>query len=246
MLLHAGIADRTMWREQLTPLADSGRRVLALDLPGFGEAGIEAGPQAPWDDVLQTLDLLTSGPVALLGNSFGGAVALRVAAVAPRRVSALVLISAPAPGGEEQPSEQLAASWEAEEAALEAGDTEAAVEAILAAWMLPDPPPELRERIATMQRRAFLLQQAAPEVSEGPDPLEDRLDALAALGMPALCAAGERDMPDFVVAAREMAGVLPRSQHATIAGAGHLAPLEQPAAFRELVLGFLDSTAATP
>ncbi len=62
VLLHAGIADRTMWREHLAPIADSGRRALALDLPGFGEAGLEPGPQSPWEDVLQTLRLLGGEP----------------------------------------------------------------------------------------------------------------------------------------------------------------------------------------
>ena len=86
VLLHAGIADRTMWREQLAPIADSGRRALALDLPGFGEAGLEPGPQAPWEDVLQTLRVLGGEPFALVGDSYGGAIALRVAALAARCV----------------------------------------------------------------------------------------------------------------------------------------------------------------
>ncbi|MGH9062286.1 MAG: alpha/beta fold hydrolase [Acidimicrobiales bacterium] len=38
ILLHAGVADRTMWHEHLEPLAAAGYRVLAIDLPGFGEA----------------------------------------------------------------------------------------------------------------------------------------------------------------------------------------------------------------
>ncbi|HMD57289.1 MAG TPA: alpha/beta hydrolase [Solirubrobacteraceae bacterium] len=237
VLLHAGLADRTMWREHLVPLAEAGRRVVAVDLPGFGEAGLQSGPQAPWDDVLETIALLIGGPAALVGNSFGGAVALRVAAIAPERVSALVLVSAPAPGIE--PSPQLQATAQAEESALARGDVEGAIEAILAAWMLPDAPPALRERVAAMQRRAFLLQSASPEASEGPDPLENRLEALARIRAPALCAAGRRDMPDFLAAAQELARSLPDARHAVIARAGHLAPLETPRAFRRLVLSFL-------
>src|SRR5579871_1616140 len=171
VLLHAGVADRTMWREHLAPLADSGRRAIALDLPGFGEAGLEQGPQSPWEDVLQTLRILTSEPVALAGNSYGGAIALRVAAVAPSAVGALALISAPAPGAEDEPSDELAAIWEAEETALEAGEVERAVEVIVDGWTLPGASEELRERIATMQRRAFLLQQAVPDADVGSDPL---------------------------------------------------------------------------
>lgn len=240
VLLHAGIADRTMWREHLAPIADSGRRAVALDLPGFGEAGLEPGPQSPWEDVLQTLRVIAGEPVALAGNSYGGAIALRAAALAPSAVSALALISAPAPGADEEPSEELAAVWEAEEMALEDGDIEQAVTAVVEGWTLPGATDTLRERIAAMQRRAFLLQQATPDADLAPDPLEDRLDRLGEIRMPALCTAGTRDKPDFVAGALQMAEVLPAGRHATISRAGHLAPLEQPRVFRRQLLGFLD------
>ena len=66
------------------------------------------------------MDALAIDRAALVGNSFGGAVALRAAAVAPDRVTALALISAPAPGVE--PSDELEAAWAAEEEALEAAN----------------------------------------------------------------------------------------------------------------------------
>jgi pimeloyl-ACP methyl ester carboxylesterase len=81
-----------MWSEHLGWLAEVGFRAVAVDLPGFGEAVIEDRLQAPWDDVLQTLRELGVARATLVGNSFGAAVALRIAAVAPEAVSALVLI----------------------------------------------------------------------------------------------------------------------------------------------------------
>ena len=109
VLLHAGIADRTMWSEQLEPLADAGYRAVALDIPGFGEASVPPGPDAPWTDVLQTMAELGIDRAALVGNSYGGAVALRMAVVAPVAASALALISAPAPGFD--PSPELGQAW---------------------------------------------------------------------------------------------------------------------------------------
>ena len=126
-----------MWAEHLRPIADAAHRVVAMDLPGFGEAP-PVEKSAPWLDVLQTMDALSIERAALVGSSFGGAVALRVAVVAPQRVSALVLASAPPPRLE--PSSALQAAWEAEESALQRGDIEAAVAAVLDAWMLPDAP----------------------------------------------------------------------------------------------------------
>jgi pimeloyl-ACP methyl ester carboxylesterase len=237
VLLHAGVADRTMWSEHLQRLADAGYRAVAVDLPGFGEARVMPGEQAPWADVLLTMDELSIERAALVGNSFGGAVALRVALVAPDRVSALALISAPPPALQASP--ELRAAWEAEEAALQRGDIEAAVEAVVDAWTLPDASPELRDRVAAMQRRAFALQAEAPPTTEAPDPVEQRPESLARLSVPTLVAAGELDKRDFRRGAEAMARTLPHARHAVIEGAGHLAPLETPDAFRELVLTFL-------
>jgi len=237
VLLHAGIADRTMWSEHLEPLAAAGYRVVALDLPGFGEAAVQPGEQAPWIDVLGAMRDLEIDSAALVGNSFGGAVALRAAVVAPAAVWGPALISAPAPGME--PSERLRAAWETEEAALDRGDIDAAVKAIVEAWTLPDAPQELRDRIAAMQRRAFELQAEANEVTEAADPLDERPEAVAELDVPTAVTAGEHDMPDFIESAKELGRALADGSYEPIPGAGHLAPLETPEAFRTLLVDFL-------
>ena len=237
ILLHAGIADRTMWAEHLEPLAAAGYRAVAVDLPGFGEAPVAPGEQAPWADVLETMDALAIDRAALVGNSFGGAVALRIAAVAPLRVSALALISSPAP--ELEPSPELQAAWEAEESALDRGDIDAAVEAVVGAWTLPDAPQALRDRVAAMQRRAFVVQAEAGSVAEAPDPLEQNPSALSRLDLPTVVAAGDRDLVDFRHGAELLARSLPNARHAVIQDAGHLAPLENPEGFRQLLLDFL-------
>jgi pimeloyl-ACP methyl ester carboxylesterase len=237
VLLHAGLADRSMWREHLDHLSAAGFRAIALDLPGFGETPVTTGRQAPWEDVLETMRALDVSAAALVGNSFGAAVALRVAAVAPAAISSLVLISPPPLALE--PSPQLLAAWEAEEAALERGDIDGAVDAVVEAWVMPEAPEGVRERVGAMQRRAFLAQAAARETEEAPDPLEEHPDALARLSMPALAAFGEHDMPDFAAGAREIAEHVAGAEVAMIEGAGHLAPLEAPEAFRGLLLRFL-------
>ncbi len=237
VLLHAGVADRTMWTEHLEPLAEAGYRAVALDLPGFGEAPM--GATAPWDAVLATLESLGIERAALVGNSFGGGVALRAAVLAPERVSGLVLVSARP--FDSEPSRRLASAWAAEEAALERGDVEAAIRSVVEAWTQPDAPDTLRERVAATQRRAYALQLEVPE-PELADPLTGTA-GLAGLEIPTLVLTGEHDMPDFTAAAAELAAALPNAQRATIPGAGHLAPLETPEAFRELLLSFLADAA---
>jgi pimeloyl-ACP methyl ester carboxylesterase len=238
ILLHAGVADRTMWAEHLATLADAGYRAVAIDLPGFGEAQ-PTNELRPWSDVLESMDALELSDAAVVGNSFGGAVALNVAAVAPERVTSLMLVSAPPPGLE--PSSELKAAWEAEESALERGDIEAAVRAVVDVWTLPDAPPGLRDRVARMQRRAFELQAEAEASTEVPQPAEADAPALGRIDIPVLVASGEFDLPDFRLGAESLAKLLPDAHRAVIAGAGHLAPLEQPKAFDRLMVGFLES-----
>jgi pimeloyl-ACP methyl ester carboxylesterase len=240
ILIHAGIADRTMWSEHMPALAGAGFRAVAVDLAGFGEAPVSAASgKGEWEDVLATMDELGIERAGLVGSSFGGAVALRVAHVARDRVAALALFSAPAE--QIEPSAELQAVWEAEEKALSRDDIEAAVEVMLSAWLQPDAPTELRERVATMQRRAFELQAGEEGPPEPQDPLEEDPDAISQIEAPALLAAGEHDMSDYRDGAEAMARLMPNSRHEVIAGAGHLAPLEQPDAFREVLLSFLSS-----
>ena len=235
ILLHAGVADRSMWGDYLPPLAAAGHRVMALDLPGYGEAPV-ADLDEPWADVLETMDALGIESAALVGNSFGAAIAQRVAVAAPARVTSLVLISGPAPGVE--PSPELIAAWDAEDAALEAGDVDAAVRAVVEAWTLEDAPEELRERVAAMQRRAFELQDGA-DPGPAEDPVGEDPVTLAGIDVPVLIVAGGLDMSDFLQAAQVLAGVLQRSRSVVLPGAGHLVPLEAPEALTELLVEFL-------
>lgn len=237
VLIHAGIADRTMWTDHIGPLAGAGYRVIAVDLPSFGDSPA-AQVAADWTDVLETMDALGVERAAIVGVSFGAAVALRIAAVAPARVSALVLTSTPVPGAD--PSDRLAAIWRAEGEAIDRGDIAAAVTTILDGWLLPNAPAALRDRVARMQHRAFDIQLAAGDPAEAPDPLADPT-ALGEIQAPALVITGAEDLPDFRTDAIERA--LPNARGLELADAGHLAPLETPEAFRSAVLEFLADVA---
>jgi 3-oxoadipate enol-lactonase len=238
VLLHAGIADRRMWAGHLEPLAAAGHRVVAVDLPGFGEAVVGDGPVAHWEDVLETMDALGIGEAALVGNSFGAQVALRVAALHPQRVSSLILFSVAAVP-EPDPSPELLAVWEAEEGAVEAGDYDRAVEAVVSGWVRPEASAEVRERIAAMQRENYERHASEQGSEQADDPLEVEPARVGAIGCPVLLAVGESDMVDFRNAVTELAASLPRATTTVVAGCGHLAPLEAPAEFRRLVIAHL-------
>jgi pimeloyl-ACP methyl ester carboxylesterase len=238
LLLHAGVADRRMWGEHLEPLAAAGHRAVAVDLPGFGDAAPERGPVAHWEDVTETIETLGLDRASLVGSSFGAQVALRVAALHPERVASLLLFSTAAVP-EPDPSPELLAAWEAEEEALEAGDFERAAGAVVSAWVRPEAPEAVRERVAEMQLENYARHASEQEPEQAADPLEEDPSLLAAIGCPVLLAAGERDMADFRAAVPELAARLPRATTAEVAGCGHLAPLEAPEEFRRLVLANL-------
>lgn len=161
MLLHAGICDRGMWNETMEALAAADRRAIAVDLPGYGDAALDASrPHAPWEDVLATLDELGVEQAALVGVSAGGGVALRLAAVAPGRVSALCLVSA-RPISDAPPSPELQSAFDAEVGPAVAGDLDGAVAGVLGHWLMPGAPARLRDRVSAMERRSLEIQLAA-------------------------------------------------------------------------------------
>ena len=99
VLLHGTAASLHTWEGWVHELK-SRRRVISLDLPGFGLTGPFTGPYAADDYrgdtyarfVLDLLDALKLPRVALGGNSLGGEIAWRVATLAPQRVSRLILV----------------------------------------------------------------------------------------------------------------------------------------------------------
>ena len=98
VLIHGsgpGVTSYANWRLVLPALAEN-FRVLAPDMVGFGfserPANIEYGLQTWADQVVGLMDTLELPRAHLVGNSFGGAIALRVAAQHPDRVGKLVLM----------------------------------------------------------------------------------------------------------------------------------------------------------
>jgi len=233
LLLHAGIANRQMWRDHLEPLAAAGYRAVAVDLPGFGEAHARS-PVAHWEEVAATIEALEVPDVAVVGSSFGAAVALRVAAVYPELVTSLTLFSAnDVP--EAEPSPELQAIWDAVDRAEADGDAERVIEAIVAGWVRPQAQATVGPQIAAMQL-ANQRGHRSTEVEFAEDPLEVHPARVATIECPALLAAGEEDLPDFRDAAEALAARLPAAAGMLIPGCGHLAPLEAPAESLRLIL----------
>ena len=101
VLLHGTAASLHTWQGWVAELRGR-KRVITFDLPGFGLTGPFIG-EYPRDDyradnlarfTLDLLDALHVQRFAIGGNSLGGEVAWRVAAMVPARVDRLVLVDA--------------------------------------------------------------------------------------------------------------------------------------------------------
>lgn len=93
VLLHGLLDSAVGWREFA---GASPRPCVAIDLPGFGRSDLPSRPEiaAYAHDVAAALDGLAVGErFAVVGHSFGGAVAAALAELVPARISALVLLA---------------------------------------------------------------------------------------------------------------------------------------------------------
>ena len=105
VLIHGTSASLHTWEGWAKALKGQ-RRVISFDLPGFGLTGpFVADPAAGYEAdnyhgdtyarfVLDLLDALQVQRAVIVGNSLGGEVAWRTAAMAPQRVASLVLVDA--------------------------------------------------------------------------------------------------------------------------------------------------------
>jgi pimeloyl-ACP methyl ester carboxylesterase len=240
VLVHAGIADRTMWEAQFLPLAEH-FRVIRLDLRGFGQSLPVAGDFAHRHDLARLLDHLGLQRAHLIGCSQGGGVCLDFALEFPQRVTGLVLVCSalggnPDPG---QPAPQAAAI----EAAYAAGDLALTSELEVQVWVdgpqrTPDQlPAALRDHVRAMNLTA--LRHEATGLGN-PLPLTPpAFGRLGAVQAPTLVLIGALDVARTVAAGHYLAAHIPGARALVFPDCAHLPNLEQPDLFNAVVLDFL-------
>jgi pimeloyl-ACP methyl ester carboxylesterase len=98
LLLHGGLMQAEMFAPVLPAFAAAGRQVIAVDLQGHGRTTLGERPircEAIADDLAALVKKLGHAKLDVLGYSFGGCVALRLALQHPQQVRRLVLVSTP-------------------------------------------------------------------------------------------------------------------------------------------------------
>jgi pimeloyl-ACP methyl ester carboxylesterase len=96
LLIHGFCASTFVWGDVLLPIARMGYRVVAPDLIGFGFSEKPRRGEYTIDSqarmIVRLMDELRIDRAALVGSSYGGAVAMTVALDYPARVGRLVLV----------------------------------------------------------------------------------------------------------------------------------------------------------
>jgi pimeloyl-ACP methyl ester carboxylesterase len=235
VLIHGWLMDLTAWDAE-QPAWSRRFRVLRMDRRGFGRSSGTPCFACDADDVLALLDDRGVERASLLGMSQGARVALDLAQRAPGRVSALVLDGAPAldglPGGpwlQETPLDRY-------RKLLAAGGLDA-----LRVELAAHPLMQLhsREPAARQAIEAMLARYTGADLADATAAQPSRPVDLTQLRLPVLVVNGERDTAQRLAVGTALADAIPGARRRIIPAAGHLACLDQPAAYARIVSDFL-------
>jgi pimeloyl-ACP methyl ester carboxylesterase len=233
VLLHAFPFDRRMWSHELARLSDV-RRVVAVDLRGFGESPLFGEPTIDElaDDVVATLDALGVPMASVCGLSMGGYVALSLAERHRARLAALVLADTRAAAD----GDVARLAREATMRQVRDDGPRAFLDGIAERLLSRHASDDLRARVRDLcVERSDTILAATRAMAHRPD----RTTLLARIDCPTLVVCGGEDTTSPAPEMRSLAAQISDAEYVEIAGAGHLSNLEAPERFAEAVARFL-------
>jgi 3-oxoadipate enol-lactonase len=233
-LFHSLLSDRASF-DAIAPELSRSRRVIVPELPGFGGSKTVAGGLAAVADrMAEAVGDAASGSGIVLGNGYGGFVALQMAIRHPQVARKLVLADCGAAFSEDgrQAFRNMAAGAKAKGLAA---ITDVAMRRLFAADFQGAHPDLMRER-----REAFLrtdpqvLQAACAQLAE-----LDLRPELSKVKVPVLVLVGEHDEATPPPMSRELAALLPNARLKILQGCAHVPQLQAPQLFLEAIADFL-------
>lgn len=244
VLLHSSMASKSQWRTLMECMRGT-HRLIAIDLHGYGDRAMPqcAGQFSLADEVRLVQSILAQVLAAqerfhLVGHSFGGGVALRLAHVHPELISSLSLYEPTAfqlLNERDAVLEHVRAVAHTVEASMRAGDHAGATEAFIDYWSgvgtYAALPPSRQAQFASLLPKVPLDFQALFN-----EPLHYR--DYGRITIPTCLIVG-RDSPECVHAIVSMlATILPNRETHEI-DAGHMGPLTHPALVNPIIDGFI-------
>jgi pimeloyl-ACP methyl ester carboxylesterase len=239
VLLHGFSLDLRMWDAQVAIFAER-FQVIRYDLRGFGRSTVPTDePYRHVEDLRALLAALGLKRAHVMGLSMGGGIAADFALAYPDLVNKLVLVDSTLGGY------RWSAAWDAGMKPIWRHGRAGQLAEARSLW-LADP---LFGPVLANAETAVAVRQMVEEYSgwhwcsrdpgEGLTPPAN--ERLSALHTPTLVVVGELDLPDFQQIATQIAAECSSSSKVTIPGAGHMANMEAPVLFAEVVLGFLQA-----
>jgi 3-oxoadipate enol-lactonase len=232
-LFHSLLSDRASF-DDVVPALSRSFRVIVPELPGFGASKSAGGLAEVADRMAEAVREADGGESIVLGNGYGGFVALQMAIRHPGIASRLILADCGAAFSEEgrQAFRNMAAAASAK--GLSA-ITDVAMRRLFAPEFQEQHPDLMRDR-----REAFL--RSDPEVVQAACLALAGLDLRNELGkvtIPVLVLVGEHDEATPPPMSRELAALLPNARLKIIAGCAHVPQLQAPDMFLEAIGDFL-------
>ena len=247
VLLHGIFAEKDHWVDFARPLTPH-YRVIAPDLPGFGEStrlpNNDYRYAAQVEYLKDFLDHLGVQRAHLGGSSMGGTIAALFAIRYPNRVASVALIGAPHGLHTPQPSEMdpMVDAGQSPLIVAQADAFEPMLDFVFAQRpFLPYP--------ILHAAKADALRNAASNLRIWNAQRKDRylLDAhIGELMQPTLVLWGEKDRLFDVSGAAPLRTRLPQAQVQVLPGVGHLPMMETPKSSAQLYVQFVEAVAPTP
>lgn len=236
LCLHGIGSGSASFQPQVDELAGD-LRLLAWDAPGYAKSADPDGPldlDAYADAAASVLRERAAGPAHVLGVSWGGVVAMRLARRHPELVRSLVLADSSRGSGL---TEEQAAAMRSRVTELRELGPRAFAAARGPRLVSPAAPAELVERVVeTMAGSVRLPGYGWAAESMAATDLDPEL---AELRVPTLVLCGAEDTVTGPAESQAIAGGIPDAVFVTIRGAGHLANQEAPESFNAWLSAFV-------
>jgi 3-oxoadipate enol-lactonase len=237
LLFHSLLSDRASF-DAIAPKLSQSFRVLVPELPGFGRSPAVAGDfAAVADRMAEAVKDASGGKDAIvLGNGYGGFVALQMAIRHPGIAAKLVLADCGAAFSE--PGREAFRNMAAASREGLAAITDVAMRRLFAPEFQAAHPDLMQDR-----RAAFL--KTDPEVFQAACAALAALDLrpeLAKVKVPVLVLVGEHDEATPPPMSHELAALLPNARLQIIPGCAHVPQLQSPDVFLDMIGGFLQAS----
>jgi pimeloyl-ACP methyl ester carboxylesterase len=241
VLIHAGVANHSMWDIQFEEFANH-FRVIRYDARGFGKTRTDKDASySNRQDIKDLLNHLGIDKAYILGISRGGQIAIEFTLEFPERASALIPVAAGVGGYPWKENEFEMPTFIKMEELEKNKDWEALADLHVKVWVDGfyrdgQADPAVREKLREMCMYNFTHVEENGTPRQLTPPGWERLGDIK---VPTLVIIGDIDSATEVEVSHALAEKIPGAKLAIFPGVAHMVNMEKPAEFNKVVIDFL-------